>query len=641
MALSIKNDLSLRTLEENRLSVTKIDENLVLTQAISLASSNSLIYLSESFSVNSDTPLADPALKSFNSRTIPSFLYQPFENGCGFVFKFSNTDYGYLGSASSTNLWWSVLAGDISYKVLSISQINSATSSTSYPSYNNWDFNLTSLSFTNSTWTVTGTKIMGPTFSDFEPESIFVVGYKSMLSPTFSGGTGSIGGVVDGYTYFDYPTLQNRMYIGDLSYQIEIGVTGSVGSTGGTGSIVTVGGEGLLVNRIYLGDLTYPLLIGVTGSSFSGTGSIVTVGGEGLLVNKIYFGTASNEQYLYVSDGNLYLNGSTFSGGGSGSVGQTGTQGSVGSTGPQGLDGATGSQGLVGSTGPQGLVGSTGPQGSDGATGSQGLVGSTGPQGSDGATGSQGSNGATGPQGLDGATGSQGSNGATGSQGSNGATGPQGLDGATGSQGAAGPAGIDSQMRAFYSDDDIATGFYALSPTAVVAPEGPGAFSVQMYTSYTMSVGTTQSFYFSSLDSNGVDRYEFFHPIQSTNNGIIKNNLRLTAATYGFGITNDFRVDNIYYTGGLDAYWTVDTTTIAGTTSTVAGTLVAFGRTELSYTLTGTPPGGVVITTQSVPTYSAAPGVIGDFRIETVGLTASLYIHDGSQWWKFTNGISF
>jgi hypothetical protein len=193
-------------------------------------------------------------------------------------------------------------------------------------------------------------------------------------------------------------------------------------------------------------------------------------------------------------------------------------------------------------------------------------------------------------------------------------------------------------MRAFYSDDDIATGLYALSPTAVVVPEGPGAFSVQLYTSYTMSVGTTQSFYFSSLDSNGVDRYEFFHPIQSTNNGIIKNTLRMTGA-----ITNDFRVDNIYYSNfvGTQSGWAIDTTTIAGTTSTLDGSLIAFGSTELSYTLTGTPPGGVVISTQSVPTYSAAPGVIGDFRVETVGLTASLYIHDGSQWWKFTNGISF
>ena len=292
MPLSIPNDLKLRTEQLIKLASSEIDQNNLFSQALSLASSNSLIYLSESFSVNSGTPLADPALKSFNSRTIPSFLYQPFENGCGFVFKFSNTDYGYLGSASSTHLWWSVLAADTSYKVLSISQINSVTAS--YPSYNNWDFNLTSLSFTNSTWTVTGTKIMGPTFSDFEPEAIFAVGYKSMLSPTFSGGTGSIGGVVDGYTYFDYPTIQNRMYVGDLSYQIEIGVTGSIGATGGTNSIVTVGGEGMLVNKMYLGDPTYPLPIGATGgSAFGGTNSVVTVGGSGLMTNKVYLGEST------------------------------------------------------------------------------------------------------------------------------------------------------------------------------------------------------------------------------------------------------------------------------------------------------------------------------------------------------------
>ena len=50
------------------------------SQALSLASSNSLIYLSEAFSVDSNTPLGNPALRSFNSRTIPSFLYQPFES---------------------------------------------------------------------------------------------------------------------------------------------------------------------------------------------------------------------------------------------------------------------------------------------------------------------------------------------------------------------------------------------------------------------------------------------------------------------------------------------------------------------------------------------------------------------------------
>ena len=192
-------------------------------------------------------------------------------------------------------------------------------------------------------------------------------------------------------------------------------------------------------------------------------------------------------------------------------------------------------------------------------------------------------------------------------------------------------------MRAYYSDDGVPTGYYDLYPTIVPLPD-PGAFGLQLYTSYTMSVGSTQTFYFSEFDYNGVNRYEFFYPIKSTNNGVIKNTLRMTGA-----ITNDFRVDNIYYGNlfGTQSGWTINTTTIAGTTSTLDGSLIAFGRTELSYTLTGTQPGSVVISTQSVPTYSAAPGSIGDFRVETVGLTASLYIHDGSQWWKFTNGISF
>jgi hypothetical protein len=131
---------------------------------------------------------------------------------------------------------------------------------------------------------------------------------------------------------------------------------------------------------MYLGDLTYPIYIGVTGSSFSGTGSIVTVGGEGMLVNKIYFGTASNEQYLYVSDGNLYLNGNTFSGGTS-----SGSSGPQGETGPQGFDGLTGPQGESGPQGETGVQGESGPQGE---TGPQGFDGLTGPQGSTGPAGS-------------------------------------------------------------------------------------------------------------------------------------------------------------------------------------------------------------------------------------------------------------
>jgi hypothetical protein len=173
-----------------------------------------------------------------------------------------------------------------------------------------------------------------------------------------------------------------------------------------------------------------------------------------------------------------------------------------------------------------------------------------------------------------------------------------------------------------------------LSPTSVALPEVQGAFSLQFYSSYTMSIGTTQTFYFNQFDFNGVDRYEFFYPIQSTNNGVIKNTLRITNA-----INNDFRVDNIYYTNSASfSYWTIDTTTIIGTTSVIGGSpssfLVAFGSTELSYTLTGTQPGGVVITTQSVPTYSGATGQYGETRLGLSGSTPYLYVYT-DQWYQF------
>jgi hypothetical protein len=40
---------------------------------------------------------------------------------------------------------------------------------------------------------------------------------------------------------------------------------------------------------------------------------------------------------------------------------------------------------------------------------------------------------------------------------------------------------------------------------------------------------------------------------------------------------------------------------------------------------------GVVISTQSVPTYSGSPGVIGDIRVAN---GEYLYIHTGDQWLK-------
>ena len=65
--------------------------------------------------------------------------------------------------------------------------------------------------------------------------------------------------------------------------------------------------------------------------------------------------------------GNLYQNGTVFSGGGGG-----GTEGATGPTGPTGLTGATGVTGASGVTGPTGLTGLTG------ATGVTGPIGATG-----------------------------------------------------------------------------------------------------------------------------------------------------------------------------------------------------------------------------------------------------------------------
>ena len=290
MALINPDDLKFRSDQIARLSSIDIDTNILTLQQTSLASSNSLIYKSASYSIISNTPLPNPSQGYFNSRTIESNIYYPFQDGSSFVFKFSDTDYGYYASASSTSRWWSVLSSvETAYeKRLIISEIGA--------SYNYWEFKMDSLSFTNSTWIFSGQKLLGPTYSNFEPEKHFTIGYSLSGGMTAGGSTTSIAGqIVDGYTTLNYP---------------------------------------LLSETLYLGDLTYTLPIGVTGSSVSGTNSIVTVGGQGILVNRLYFGGVNSGQSLLVSGGNLYVNGLTFSGGTS-----------SGASGPQGPTGANGSDG--------------------------------------------------------------------------------------------------------------------------------------------------------------------------------------------------------------------------------------------------------------------------------------------------------
>jgi hypothetical protein len=243
--ISIENigeDLNLRSEEDNRLTIEKIDVNALTLQQTSLASSNSLVYKSASYSVNSNTSLPNPSQGYFNSRTIPSGIYSPFQDGSSFVFKFSDTDHGYYASASSTSRWWSVLSSvETAYeKRLSISQIG--------VSYNYWEFKMDSLSFTNSTWIFSGQKILGPTYSNFQPEKQFTIGYSLASGMTGGGSTNSIAGeIVDGYTTLNYPLISETLYLGDLTSPISIGVTGGNDFLG----------PGLGVENLYLGSISF------------------------------------------------------------------------------------------------------------------------------------------------------------------------------------------------------------------------------------------------------------------------------------------------------------------------------------------------------------------------------------------------
>jgi hypothetical protein len=242
MALINPTDLTLRSLQLAKVSSLAIDTNMITLQQTSLASSNSLIYKSASYSVNSNTSLPNPSQGYFNSRTIPSGIYYPFQDGSSFVFKFSNTDYGYYASASSTNKWWSVLSSvETAYeKRLCISEIG--------VSYNYWEFKMDSLTFTNSTWIFAGQKVLGPTYSDFEPEKQFTIAYSLSGGMSASGASNSIAGqIVDGYTTLNYPLLSKTVYVGNLDSQKAIGWT--------SGNDMM--GAGVETEFLYLGHISF------------------------------------------------------------------------------------------------------------------------------------------------------------------------------------------------------------------------------------------------------------------------------------------------------------------------------------------------------------------------------------------------
>ena len=270
--LNIKPDLVLRTEIENRLSSSNIDENILTLESLSLATTNSLKYLAYGPAEISSTNLPTPPDSYFNARIIPAFAFPPFTNGCNFVFTFSPYDYGYFAASSSTNLYWSILEDDPSNKILSISQISSSAD-VKFPSYNYWEFSINNFSSTYSTvsvgtysqqqlvkWTANVKKIMGPTFSDFVADKLYSVSYRSSGGTSSGGASGSIGGTIEGqdgqiFTYFNNEPISNKLYLGDLTYPLPIGVTGGSGF-GGTNSVIDVGGNGLSSKNLFLGNDT-------------------------------------------------------------------------------------------------------------------------------------------------------------------------------------------------------------------------------------------------------------------------------------------------------------------------------------------------------------------------------------------------
>jgi hypothetical protein len=181
------------------------------------------------------------------------------------------------------------------------------------------------------------------------------------------------------------------------------------------------------------------------------------------------------------------------------------------------------------------------------------------------------------------------------------------------------------------------------TPTLVALPEIPGQLTVQVYSSYTMSYGLTQTLYFNNTDINSNTTYKFFELIQQTNDTIsqvggkqftMKNTIRLTG-----GITNEMRVDNISYTdAGSFQYWTLNTTVISGTTSSPF-IPIDLGPVSISYVPTTSPTGSMVITSTDIPSSSTASGVFGEVRLGLSGYTPSLYVYT-NQWYRFS-GTTF
>jgi hypothetical protein len=200
--------------------------------------------------------------------------------------------------------------------------------------------------------------------------------------------------------------------------------------------------------------------VGFTGSKGDQATNIVFKGSVEEVVDLPPSGNTTNDAYIVLADGNLYVwngtqwenagpivgpTGFTGSRGDTGSVGFTGSKGDIGFTGSRGIQGSSGDSGSIGFTGSRGSIGFTGSVGAQGFTGSVGFVGSRGFIGFTGSRGDVGEGGGlgfTGSQGVIGFTGSLGPVGFTGSRGSTGFTGSTGFSGSFGFTGSRGFTGF-------------------------------------------------------------------------------------------------------------------------------------------------------------------------------------------------------
>lgn len=190
MAISIFTDIKYRTQQSSKLSAADVDSNFATTQAQSLASSNSIIYLGPSPSSygwtvsNGWTNSNYPGNGRFTATIIPNGYNiigsNNFNlvNGTTFSFVFSATSSGL--SQSSTYGWWDNLRNGHRNMVFSLSSVQNTSQV--------WEYSISTMSYDASlmNWKFTGSKISGPTSGDLSRNNAYAVGYRTIQPPNTS-----------------------------------------------------------------------------------------------------------------------------------------------------------------------------------------------------------------------------------------------------------------------------------------------------------------------------------------------------------------------------------------------------------------------------------------------------------------------